>query len=153
MASYDPGYKPPKWWLDKAEAIIKANWDGRRDELAKRAKDASGTDKNWDGTRITKWLGGANGTLKLAIGVARVIGLPPPVFEARSWPEADALQQRAKSFDPVEKPNPDPVPKITQVAQTLESAIEAARDQTQPLRSRNEGSPRGLGHRRASTRR
>ena len=153
MASYDSGYKPPDWWIREVDPVIRANWEGRRDELAGLAKTASGSDKKWDGTRITKMLGGANGTLKLVIGISRVIGVPSPVFEAETIDQARALQQRASSFITVDKPNPDPIPKIEKVAQSLESAVEAAKDQTKPLRSKNEGSPRGLGHRRASTRR
>ena len=153
MPTYDSGYKPPRWWLDVAEPVINTDWKGRRDELADRARAASGSDKEWDGTRITKLLKGDNGTLKMVIGISRVIGVPPPVFEADTIEVARALQQKANSLIPVEKSTPDPGNKITKVEQALEASIEAAKDQTKPLRSKNEGSPRGLGHRRASTRR
>lgn len=153
MAEYDPGYTPPDWWHAEAKRIIERDWHGKRAELAVKASAAAGRSKPWDSTRITKYLSQDNMTLRLTMGLAEAIGIPSPVIEARSMEEAGALKQRAKSFDPVEKTIPDKDAKITTVLHGLDSLVEAKKDQTKPVRSSDERSPRGPGHRRASTRR
>jgi len=138
MGEYDPGYQPPGWWQDEAKRIIETDWKGRRAELGAQAAKAVGRNAPWDATRITKFIAGDNQTLKMTLGIAAAIGLPPPIIEARTMAEAQGLQQKAKTFDSLRKSNPDLQGKVEAAVQGAEAVAKEKNDQRRPVQSAHE---------------
>lgn len=155
MASeYEHGYDVPKWWLDELRSAMGLNagqektWD--RAELAARASAEHGRATPWDTSRITRLLQNRNVTLELVIAVSKAVGISPPVFEARTKAEADAMLQTSRRFDGA---NPESSARVSRVAQQLDAAVKGQKDQSGDVLWKDEGSPRSPRTRRASTRR
>lgn len=147
--TYDDSFHPPPWWIlmmDKRLGIDEARTDGW---LARAAAAVDARDQRWGADRISKLRKGS-ATIQLVIACSAVLGIPSPVVLARD--ENDAIEidaWLAPRRRRVEKLNGTGA-KRDRIVKALDASVEAAKDQTDAVESKNEGSPRGLGHRRAS---
>lgn len=146
MAEYDRSYSCPMWWIEELGRVISIeSWDHAT--LARRAREIDGRGKSWGPDRISKMRTGANVTLELVLAVSKAVGLPPPFFEATSMDEARAFERFRRRLDA--DLTADQNARNAAVAQALDAAVQDAKDQTQPVVSRDEGSPRDPRTRRA----
>jgi len=157
---YDPAYDPPNWWLDELRRVLGLGsgvktWE--RVDLAEHASSLAG--RKWDGTRITKLLKRQNPTMVLVQAISAAASITPPIFEARSKEEAEDFLRIRRQHDARAdgEINPETLSKVSRIAQRLEHTVAevtaSMHDQTDALNSKDERSPRGRGHRRASDRR
>lgn len=153
---YDDGFAPPGWWLEEFDRVREKELDWTDRDVVRKANEIANTlgwQKKWGPDRIVKMRGGS-ATLKLVVAVSKATGVAPPVLIAESLADAAQLDRWRKLHPaPVEKTQSGSGVKEAEIEQALVGAVKAAKDQTRAVPSRNEGSPRGLGHRRASTRR
>lgn len=147
MASYDRSYTAPKWWLDELGRVMRQNdWDNPA--VIREAKRIDGRGKSWGPDRISKMFNGENATLELVLAISSAVDIPAPFFEASSVDEAREFQQFRRRRQVVAV-NPDQRARLHAVDQVLEAAVNDAKDQTRPVESPNEGSPRDPRTRRA----
>lgn len=151
MAEYDDSYKPPDWWLGElAKAMTDLDWgDG---EVIKQAREIDGRNKSWGPDRVVKLRRG-NATIQLVVAISRALDIAPPIVVARDQKEAEALRRWIVAHRPAVENHAGSGLKQARIEQALDEAVKTEKDQRGKLPSKNERSPRGLGHRRASTRR
>jgi hypothetical protein len=124
-------------------------------QLAAQASTAAGRRSPWKGDAITKFRQGSAVTRELANALSTVLGVAIPFWEAVSEKEALEFEVvRSRNAQVTDgQPTPDKGIKRARVVEALEQAVSATTDQTRPVASKDERSPRGSGHRSASSRR
>jgi hypothetical protein len=150
MGGYDRGFEPPGWWLELlSKAMRELDLDNA--DVARLARVVDGREKKWGPDRITKLRGEFNGTIRLVQAVSKAVAIPSPVVTPDSAEDAEALDRWLRSRQSTTAAaNPDQQSRERAVAQALDSAVKQAEDQTRPVASTDEGSPRGPRTRRAS---
>lgn len=142
MVPYDKGYEPPAWWLDRlTDALADLGWDNS--DLAREARDIDGRGKAWGADRISKMRSERKGTFQLVAAVSEATNIPPPVVEAVSIDEADALRSWIYAYRRKSQHTADIEPRREAVAQALDAAVKDAADQMSDVASKSEGRNRG----------
>ena len=146
------GYEPPSWWV---EAMLNAMKLAKKtnEALGRECAAAIGRSTPWDGSAISRYMNNKNRTREMTYGLAIVLVIPPPFFEARDMTEAASLQavmmRRNSSASPSEKS----LRKGGVVDQLLEGFEETAERQGSAVESKDERGTRGRRTGRAATRR
>lgn len=138
----------PDWW--KALVFPKLRADKRsQQEIAEEASKRVGRESDWDKSAISRFLSETAVTRELANALSDMYEQPRPFFEARSPEEANAYLAVQRRFDTRSPATPETISRRSRALSALDRIV----DQTKPVVSKHEGSPRGRGHRRASDRR
>ncbi len=154
--TYDNSYYPPGWWLARLATVMdEQHWN---DSTVMRMASAIDGRRRWGPDRLSKMRSRTSkGTIQMVTAISKAVRIPPPVVEALDPVEADALDRWVSS-----RRSPTTGEAVTSietsyktavVMQRMAAAVQQKKDQTDPVSSKDEGSPRGLGHRRASGRR
>ena len=152
--TYERAGKPklPKWWTDIVWPIIDGK-DIDRAELAKKASEHMGRKSPWKSDAISKFRSGVAVTRELANGISKALGEPQPYFEARSPAESRAMEHVQVLHDAasgIARLDPGTISRRSRVLGAMGRMVEDEQGQSTPVESKNERSPRGLGHRSAS---
>lgn len=148
MGGYDKGFEPPGWWLELLSKAMR-DLDIDNADVARLARVVDGREKKWGPDRIVKLRGEFNGTIRLVQAISKAVAIPSPVITPENEQEAAAFDRWLRSRQSTTA-NPDQQSRDRAVAQALDSAVKQAEDQTRPVTSADERSPRGPRTRRAS---
>lgn len=148
--TYDNSYNPPDWWLERlAEVMTEQGWDDS--DVMLEARNIDGRERRWDSSRLSKMRSRkSKGTIQMVVAISKAARIPSPVFEAADLADAEAID-RWLSTRPAASAKP--LPRRAAALQALDATVEAAKDQTRAVNSKDEGSPRDPRTRRASGRR
>lgn len=148
------GIELEPWWVEELIALIDVSPHPQK-RLAELAAAPIGRTEPWDQSAVSRFKSGANRTREIAEGLAKVLGMPAPMYMPRSMKEALALQAVARGFDPTTtptSPNPDLTRKLSDADQVLDVNQELESDQTAPVTSSDERSKGRRGARRSPRR-
>lgn len=103
----DRTFDPPDWWTKRIKQAIEDDEQAREmagegdltdKVLVEIVSEAAGRVPSWDRSKASNFHKGKNVTVGFAIGLSKLYGVPPPVYYARSEPEAQAFQKTAERF-------------------------------------------------------
>jgi hypothetical protein len=148
---YERAGKPklPTWWTELVFPLLESG-DVDLAEIAALASKFAGRRSPWKRDAISKFKSGSARTRELANGISYALNVPCPYYEARSPAEANAFMGIMRLYDASAQTNPDQQVKLLAADQMAERERRSAIDQTLPVPSDDERSPRRGRSRRAS---
>lgn len=154
MAEYDQSFRPPPWWflkLDEAKTDLDLS-DGEVIAAAREldARESDGDTKRWDASRMSKMRTEGKATIQLVVAISLAMKIPAPVVVPKNGVEAEAIDRWLADYRRKHgQVQSGSVAKVATISQVLDAAVKAKTDQTPPLPSPDEGSPRSPRTRRA----
>lgn len=145
VATYDNGYAPPDWWLERLAAVMaEQGWDDS--DVIKVAREIDGRERRWGPDRISKMRGRKQkGTIQMVVAISRAAKIPSPIIEAVDEKDAEAIDRWIATRRPTTNDAP---PRKHAVIQALDNVVKDAKDQTSHVPSVDEGISRGSRTRR-----